>query len=316
MAVFKSLLLIPLSLAASHNKPWRVTWSWGCSTSLPSPCPWWPAGNPEMASCPGTAPHESHVPFPGRQAPCRVHVLRHTPTGAALVPGAYTRDDYQGWTAPSSHLLSVLKTQGPGEENQGAGDGVTGGPGSAQWTCDICVSSTDGAPCCCPRSPSLPTSLSGTSRNTASLIHSMHSLRRGLPLQGGGESQNFFYLLSPPPSPASFSKQAFIRILNKFTWVFLEGKQSCSISSRALNLLISIFNCPICAIYLNSSWQSHGWNMFQVTASIKVTEYFMQLLGKKNKNKNASLCETGFLIHLTFLYYQPFFPLKMSWLEW
>ena len=95
----------------------------------------------------------------------------------------------------------------------------------------------------------------------------------------GGEKQNFSYLLSPPPSPASFSKQAFIPILNKFTWVFLEGKQSCSISSRALNLLMSIFNCPICAIYLNSSWQSHGWNMFPVTASIKVTEYFMQLLG-------------------------------------
>lgn len=258
-------------------------WSWGCSKSLPSPMSLMTRWKPTD----GIVSWECSPLVSGRQAPCRVHFLCHTATWAALVPGAYTRGGYQGWTSPSSHPLPVLKIRGQEKKTRVPVTGVTGGPGSVQWTCDVCVKQ-HGWWSVLLRSPPFPTSLSGVSRITASLIHSIHSLGRGLPLRGGGWEPELFHLLSPPPSPAGFSKQAFIQILNKFTWMFLEGKQSCSISSCALNLLVSIFNCPICAIYFNGSWQSHGWNMFWVTASIKVTEYFMRLLGgEKKKGKSV-----------------------------
>ena len=191
----------------------------GCFQTLafdsPAPCSKSEPSHEESGG-PGDVPHPCppHVPADLLETQWRHRVLGAPPTSLmspfqavrhlagfmfcitcpqglrwCLVPtrGMATRVDH-----PVLSSSLVLKTQGPGEENQGAGDGVTGGPGSAQWTCDICVNSTDGGPGCCPRSPPLPTSLSGISRNTASLIHSIHSLRRGLPLWGGGWEAEFF----------------------------------------------------------------------------------------------------------------------------
>lgn len=125
MAVFKSLLLIPLPLAASQNQAIKGHVVLGMFHILALPMSLrthWKPGNgivswecPPRVSCPlsrqaGTL-----------QGSCSAsHAHRGCVSAWCLHEGWLPRVDH-----PVLSSSLILKTQGPREENQGAGDGVT-----------------------------------------------------------------------------------------------------------------------------------------------------------------------------------------------